>query len=734
MPLIAPVLDDRTFDQLRNELVNRIAVFNPELTDYNRSDPVITLLELFAYLGEGLQFRFNQIPEATQLAFLKLLDLPLRPAAPARALVRCTTKVAQGVALYQGDQLKAGQAAFTIEDDAQVWPLDCVAVARQVDAMPDEGSEPELFAAVQGTLDALALATPGLEEVATYRTAVLEPDGSTPPLDFAGTVDGCVWIAVLKDPGVVLEPAAGHAIRLNLGFAPQPVYPTLDTAPACAGDGAALRGPALEWRASSKLLAPGGGPRYLPLRVAGDATAGFSEEGVVRLELPMLPDELGVPPAPLELAGTGDFPPLLDDARAARVWFWLRVWRSDNSRIGVVRLVCVNAVQCVQAVDAPPELPGSGSGQPGQVFQLNQGPILADARHPVRLQVEEAGLWTTWQQRDDLDASSSSDRHFTVDAESATVRFGERFPQIGERVRVSAYRYGGGATGNVPALAINKAGDLLAGPPPPAPMRRPHEVEVKFANPLAAAGGVDSESIEQGLQRIPGELRRRNRAVTRDDFSELAMQTPGVALGRAQCMPLFHAPSRMTPRPGVVSVVVWPARDPLHPNAPVPDSDQLRRVCAWLDTRRLVTTELYVIPPTYRRVALALALKVRAGFGLDAVRDWVDLVLRQYLAPLPPYGPEGTGWPLGRRVFARELEGVAMQVDGVEYVAALRLAGWDGNAWSETETVTLNSWEVPEVGAVTIVDDGTMLPEPGAGVLPPASGGAVPIPVLREQC
>ena len=33
----------------------------------------------------------------------------------------------------------------------------------------------------------------------------------------------------------------------------------------------------------------------------------------------------------------------------------------------------------------------------------------------------------------------------------------------------------------------------------------------------------------------------------------------------------------------------------------------------------------------------------------EAVRRWVELILRRYLAPLPPYGPEGLGWPLGRR-------------------------------------------------------------------------------------
>jgi hypothetical protein len=733
MALITPILDDRSFDQLRNELVSRIPVFNPEWTDYNRSDPAITLLELFAYLGEGLQFRFNQIPEVTQLAFLKLLDLPLRPARPATALVRCTTKVAQGIALYGGDQLKAGKILFTIEDDAQMWPLDCVTVARQPDIMPDENTEPELFAAVQGTVDAVALVQPDLTNIATYRTVLLEADGSTPAVNFENTVDGCVWVAVLKDPLISLEPAGGHAIRLNLGFSPQPITPTLDDINACSRMGD-QQGPALEWRISGATLAPDGSPRYLPVRVAGDSTAGFTKEGVVRLELPSKLDELGIPPVAADLAGTGEFPPLLDDKRTEQVWFWLRVWRSDSSRIGPVRLLCLNAVVCVQAVHAAPELLGSGSGHPGQVFQLSHSPVLIDPLHPVKLQIEEADVWINWQQQEDLDASTADDRHFTVDAEAGFVHFGERFPQIGERVRVTSYRYGGGVIGNVPAQAISKFGDLFAGPPPAAPMKRPNEAEMKCLNPLAAAGGVDSESIEQGLQRIPGELRRRNRAVTRDDFSELAMMTPGIELGRADCLPLFHAPSRVTPRPGVVSIVIWPARDTLHPNAPLPDSYQLRRVCEWLDTKRLITTELYVIPPTYRRIAISLAVKVQDGFGLDAARNWVELVLRQYLAPLPPYGPDGKGWPLGRRVFDRELEGVAMQVESVEYVESLRLAGWSGSTWVESDFVTLNSWEVPEVAAVTVVDEATTVPAPNENVAPPPSGMAVPIPVLREEC
>ena len=46
-----------------------------------RAIPGITLLELVAYLGESLLFRFNQIPDQTRLWLLRLLQVPPCPAA-----------------------------------------------------------------------------------------------------------------------------------------------------------------------------------------------------------------------------------------------------------------------------------------------------------------------------------------------------------------------------------------------------------------------------------------------------------------------------------------------------------------------------------------------------------------------------------------------------------------------------------------------------------------------------
>ena len=52
----------------------------------------------------------------------------------------------------------------------------------------------------------------------------------------------------------------------------------------------------------------------------------------------------------------------------------------------------------------------------------------------------------------------------------------------------------------------------------------------------------------------------------------------------------------------MVSVTVFPDHDLRNPGAPLPEIGLLRRVARHLDERRLVTNELYVIPPEYVRV------------------------------------------------------------------------------------------------------------------------------------
>jgi hypothetical protein len=217
--------------------------------------------------------------------------------------------------------------------------------------------------------------------------------------------------------------------------------------------------------------------------------------------------------------------------------------------------------------------------------------------------------------------------------------------------------------------------------------------------------------------------------VIADDFRDLALEVDGVA--RAETLPLLHPDTPDTIAAGVVSVVVFPEIDIATPNAPLPDFALLRRVARYLDARRLVTTELYVIPPTYRQIAISVGLAVRTGYQVDAVRQWVELIVRQYLAPLPPYGPDGQGWPLGRAVRRAELEAVAVQVEGVEFVRGFVLAVPDNGGFTRADLISLARWEVPELIDISVVSGDPLQPGEGYTPTPPP---APPVPLPPDVC
>src|SRR3954464_8685762 len=93
MPLadFNPLIDDRRFDDIIDEVRARIARYTPEWqpvwNDVNDSDPGITLAQVFAWLSEMLLYRMDRVPELNYLKFLELIGIELASAQPAQAEV-----------------------------------------------------------------------------------------------------------------------------------------------------------------------------------------------------------------------------------------------------------------------------------------------------------------------------------------------------------------------------------------------------------------------------------------------------------------------------------------------------------------------------------------------------------------------------------------------------------------------------------------------------------------------
>ena len=77
MPLPAPNLDDRRFQDLVDDAKRLVQRRCPEWTDHNVSDPGVTLIETFAYMVDQVLYRLNRVPERSYVTFLELMGVEL---------------------------------------------------------------------------------------------------------------------------------------------------------------------------------------------------------------------------------------------------------------------------------------------------------------------------------------------------------------------------------------------------------------------------------------------------------------------------------------------------------------------------------------------------------------------------------------------------------------------------------------------------------------------------------
>ena len=81
-------LDDRTFDDIKDEAIRLIPRYCPEWTNHNASDPGITLIELFSWMTEMTLYRLNKVPQKSYISMLELMGLSLSPPQSARAIIQ----------------------------------------------------------------------------------------------------------------------------------------------------------------------------------------------------------------------------------------------------------------------------------------------------------------------------------------------------------------------------------------------------------------------------------------------------------------------------------------------------------------------------------------------------------------------------------------------------------------------------------------------------------------------
>lgn len=634
MPLPAPQLDDRRFQELVDEAKRTVQQRCPEWTDHNVSDPGVTLIELFAWMTDVLLYRLNRVPDRNYVKFLELLGVQLYPATAART----------GVTFW----LSAPQ------DRAVTVPVGTV-TATEATGIDDE--------VTFTTVEEVRIVPCSLQAVMTGTE-----DGE--PYDESQVLSGGEAFHCFQEP-----PEPGDHVLFGLS----------DPVPSCVlslrldceieGVGVDPDDPPLVWEAWD-------GERWVVCDVERDDTGGLNRPGDILIHVP------------------ADHSSSLIAEQAAG-WIRCRATTpagdqspySSPPRILAAEAVTIGGTATsVNARLVEEEVLGTSDGTPGQRFELQHRPVIPGPG-PIVVEVGADDGWEAWEQIEDFSESGPDDRHFRLDAVAGEIALGpavreadgtvRRYgavPPQGATLQVEAYRTGGGHQGNVSARTIRV-------------MRSSLPLISDVSNLYPAVGGVDSEPLENAKLRGPMLLRSRNRAVTVEDYELLAREA-APEVSRVRCVPAGDGGTD-----GVRVLVVPHVESPegrLAFEQLVPTDETLQRIAAYLDDRRPVGSRAVVEPPAYQGVTVVARLRARPEAASEQLREEALTALYRYLHPQLG-GPDGQGWPFGRRVHVGEVYAVLQRLSGTELVEEARLFTADpvsGERGEPTERIDVGSNEL----------------------------------------
>jgi predicted phage baseplate assembly protein len=182
---------------------------------------------------------------------------------------------------------------------------------------------------------------------------------------------------------------------------------------------------------------------------------------------------------------------------------------------------------------------------------------------------------------------------------------------------------------------------------------------------------VDGEDIEEAKVRGPIIMRTLGRAVTAEDYEQLAKDAAPEA-ARIKAVPALTDEEAGGVRILVVPAVADNDGGGLSFEQLVPPPEILSNIAAYLDTKRAIGARVVVEPPSYQGVTVVAMLRARPWADPNRLQQTATDVLYAYLHPITG-GLDGTGWPFGRPVHMGEIYALLQRLPGTELVEDVRL-------------------------------------------------------------
>lgn len=612
-----PELDDKTFEEMVDEAVKRLPAYNDDWSDYNPSDPGITLLELFAYLADTYMYQLDQVTDEHRKKYLELMGT--RPQPPEPASIQLSLDLPADVSHAR---LPAG-TNLTVVDRAD---------AEKVFETPDD----------------VVLTDASIKKVIT------DHRGGRSDHTQANSKAGMFYRAF----GEHAEPR--DAIYLGFDNDPFEEFEQLSLtvqyhddelpSPATHGDDDPRFFPSVSvvWEYCTDYENARRQGAWERLQTIRDGTYAFYRSGQITLDRPeswtpkdwdldehgILGQEAGYHWIRCRVIEGGyEIPPQLDSIRTNVATATHRATIEDER---------------LESIERSPD----PSRLNEQRYRFRHRPVLT-------AEITVDGV--PWEEVDTFDASGPTDRHYVLDHEAGEVVFGDgrngRMPEPSARIVATRYEFGGGRDGNVSATSHWRfvtpdrelEGGLSVG-----------ELEISPVGP--GTGGEDGESLEEGFRRLKRDLKVPYRAVTSDDYEYVATHTPGLRFGRATVLLEERTDLPFKEAPVEVRVIVVPYA-PMSQSRPVPSQGFLDAVERHVDRYRLVTERVSVEEPNYVDLELDVEIQTSQFVPETRARRAIETTIESFVHPV--HGFEGEGWPFGRTLYS---DTVRELIEGIEFV------------------------------------------------------------------
>lgn len=328
------------------------------------------------------------------------------------------------------------------------------------------------------------------------------------------------------------------------------------------------------------------------------------------------------------------------------------------------------------------EVLGSSDGSPEQTFTCEDAPVteadvwvdeagslsaaeqreLEDDR-PGDVRREDGEFWVRWTEVADFLDSDDDARHYRLNRSNGQVIFGNgregAIPPSGEGNVEVTYQTGGGSDGNVPAGSITDLRSSIA-----------HIDEVTNRKP--SDGGTDIEALEGTISRAPRQIKNRGRAVSAEDFEQIAKEASR-QLATVRCEPEMDDAGRRTP--GWVTLLIIPRE---RRDRPTPSLELRQRVRDAVSERAPTSlvghdrARVVVRGPDYATVSVQTTVETRGVESITNLKNTIEGALNDFFHPLTG-GRDGDGWEFGRAPRLSQLSTFVEETAGVDRVSEIAM-------------------------------------------------------------